>query len=148
MTAARGVSEPVILVQDYHLYLVPRLIREAIPKARIAHFVHIPWARPHAWSLLPNPIMREILAGLLGADVVGFQTEDDAERFSATCETYGLDLGNNTPEDPPHPLVGVFPMTVQLPAAQDRPAMKTSKAVPVISPVKAVMIIVVFGLYI
>ncbi|HEY3117625.1 MAG TPA: trehalose-6-phosphate synthase [Chloroflexota bacterium] len=131
VAAARGASEPVILVQDYHLYLVPRLIREAIPNARIAHFVHIPWARPHAWSLLPNPIMREILAGLMGADVVGFQTEDDAERFTATCDAYGLDLENDTTEDPLHPLVRVFPMTVEQPSVQDSAAKPTiSKVAP------------------
>ena len=42
-----------LLVQDYHLYLVPSLVREARPEARIAHFVHIPWVGPDGWAVLP-----------------------------------------------------------------------------------------------
>ncbi|HEY3118165.1 MAG TPA: trehalose-6-phosphate synthase, partial [Chloroflexota bacterium] len=85
---ASNEEEPVILVQDYHFYLAPRMIREALPKARIAHFVHIPWPEPDAWAMLPRAIVEQILDGLLGADVLGFQTTGDVERFLATCRAY------------------------------------------------------------
>ena len=61
-----------LLVQDYHLYLVPALVREARPDARIAHFVHIPWVGPDGWSVLPEPIVRAVHEGLLAADSIGF----------------------------------------------------------------------------
>jgi trehalose 6-phosphate synthase len=88
VSVAASASQPVVLVQDYHLYLVPRLVREAIPGALIAHFVHIPWPDPHAWKLLPRHIVSAILRGLMEADLVGFQTEADVQRFLATCREF------------------------------------------------------------
>ena len=71
-----------LLVQDYHLYLVPALVREARPDARIAHFVHIPWVGPDGWSVLPEPIVRAVHEGLLAADSIGFHTSVGAPRSS------------------------------------------------------------------
>ena len=85
---ARGEDRPVVLVQDYHLYLAPALIRRALPDALIAHFVHIPWPDPQAWALLPPHIVEEILGGLAQAALIGFQTAGDADRFLATCREY------------------------------------------------------------
>ena len=75
-----------LLVQDYHLYLVPALVREARPDARIAHFVHIPWVGPDGWSVLPEPIVRAVHEGLLAADSIGFHTERWRAAFVETCE--------------------------------------------------------------
>ncbi len=80
--------DPIVLVQDYHFYLVPQLIRKVRPKARIAHFVHIPWPTPDKWEALPRSIVMQLLDGLLGADVVGFQSAMDAENFRAACKTF------------------------------------------------------------
>jgi trehalose 6-phosphate synthase len=72
--------------QDYHAYLVPRLVRAARPDARIAHFVHIPWVGPDAWSVLPPEIARAVHEGLLASDSIGFHTERWREAFVASCD--------------------------------------------------------------
>jgi trehalose 6-phosphate synthase len=73
------------LVQDYHLTLVPAMLRRARPKARIAHFSHIPFAGPDYFSILPAWTREEMLAGLLGADVLGFQAPAWAANFLLCC---------------------------------------------------------------
>jgi trehalose 6-phosphate synthase len=77
-----------VMLHDYHLYLVPRMIRDARPHAVLQQFVHIPWPRPEAWRILPDEIVRELCAGLLANDSVVFQTEDSVEAFMATCGVY------------------------------------------------------------
>jgi trehalose 6-phosphate synthase len=68
-------------VQDYHLSLVPRFLREMQPTARIAHFTHTPFGGQSALSVLPSPMREDLLYGMLGADVLGFQAERWAENF-------------------------------------------------------------------
>jgi trehalose 6-phosphate synthase len=77
-----------IMLHDYHLYLAPRLIRAARPRAAIQHFIHIPWPGPGEWRRLPDMIVRRICAGLLANDSVVFQTEASVANFLATCRTY------------------------------------------------------------
>lgn len=88
--SARTAS-PVVLVQDYQLYLVPRAVRARVPDAAILHFCHIPWPEPRAWEIAPAEIRREILSGLLGADILGFQDSGSADRFLRTCRIYAED---------------------------------------------------------
>jgi trehalose 6-phosphate synthase len=75
-----------LFVQDYHLYRAPALVREARPTARIAHFVHIPWVGPDAWSVLPRSLVVAIHEGLLACDSVGFHTERWRAAFVECCE--------------------------------------------------------------
>jgi trehalose 6-phosphate synthase len=72
---------PAYLVQDYHLSLVPAMLRERRPGARISHFSHIPFAGPSYAKILPTEMREELMAGLLGADILGFQAEAWAENF-------------------------------------------------------------------
>lgn len=88
LRAIAHVERPVIWVHDYQLYLVPALIRRARPDATIAHFTHIPWPAPAAWDAAPDPIPRAIVEGLLGADVVTLQTNEDARAFLATVDRF------------------------------------------------------------
>lgn len=81
-------AEPVIMLQDYQLYLVGRMVREKRPQAIIQHFIHIPWPDPDYWRLLPMEMRRSICEGLLACDIVGFQTPDHARSFMYTCEAY------------------------------------------------------------
>ena len=81
-------AEPVIMLQDYHLYLCPGYIRARRPQAILQHFVHIPWPDPDYWRLLPQSWRRSICEGMLGNDIVGFQTPDHARSFMYTCEAY------------------------------------------------------------
>ena len=78
--------DATLFVHDYHLYLVPALVRAARPAARIAHFTHIPWVGPAAWSVLPHSIACAIHTGLLACDSVGFHTERWRAAFVASCE--------------------------------------------------------------
>ena len=80
--------EPIIMHQDYHLYLCPGFIRERAPNAILQHFVHIPWPDPDYWRLLPLVMRRAICEGMLGNDIVGFQTPEHARSFMYTCEAY------------------------------------------------------------
>ena len=80
--------EPVIMLQDYQLYLAGGMIREKRPNAIIQHFIHIPWPDPDYWRLLPKEMRQAICEGLLGCDIVGFQIPDHARSFMYTCEAY------------------------------------------------------------
>jgi trehalose 6-phosphate synthase len=84
--AAEGAT---VLVQDYHLVLVPRLLRDKRPDLRIAHFSHTPWATPDYYRLLPDDVASEVLQGVLGADHIGFLSRRWADSFlacvSAVC---------------------------------------------------------------
>src|SRR5712692_90528 len=80
-------KRPAYLVQDYHLSLVPRMLRERVPRARISHFSHIPFAGPTYIGILPTWMREQLLAGLLGADVVGFQADHWADNFLLACRT-------------------------------------------------------------
>jgi trehalose 6-phosphate synthase len=80
--AAQGAK---VLVQDYHLTLTPRLLRELRPDLRIAHFSHTPWAPPDYFRLLPSDVARDTLLGMLGADHTGFHSARWASAFAACC---------------------------------------------------------------
>ncbi len=84
---ARGATgRPLILVHDYQLYLVPRMVRQDISNAAILHFTHVPWPTPQYWKVLPKHMRDAILEGLLGCDIVGFQSSLDVRNFLLTCE--------------------------------------------------------------
>lgn len=90
-TASGRAADPGIvraLVQDYHLTLVPRMLREARPGLRIAHFSHTPWAPPDYYRMLPAGVAREVLDGILGADHAGFLAERWAEAFLDCCAEF------------------------------------------------------------
>ncbi|HEU5033956.1 MAG TPA: trehalose-6-phosphate synthase [Mycobacteriales bacterium] len=86
-----------VLVQDYHLMLVPALLRQRRPDLRIGHFTHTPWAVPSYFSLLPDDVTVALLTGLLGADAVGFHSPRWAAAFSDCCvELLGAQAGAGT----------------------------------------------------
>ena len=90
---ARG-SDPIVLIQDYHLALVPALIRAKLPQATIISFWHIPWPHPDQMSMCPW--LSEILDGLLGSDVVGLQTPQHVRNFVELVKSHGKNI-NITP---------------------------------------------------
>ncbi len=84
-------STPLVMLQDYHLYLVANYIRQKLPprsRPTVLHFIHIPWPGPEYWGLLPPAMRLAILEGLCAVDLLGFQTHDDALNFIRTCESY------------------------------------------------------------
>jgi trehalose 6-phosphate synthase len=84
----RPGSAGVALIQDYHLYLVGRYVRDRAPGAILQHFVHVPWPEPDAWLDMPWHITQAICDGLLANDVVRFQTQKSAHDFLLTCLDY------------------------------------------------------------
>lgn len=80
----QGMESPAVLVQDYHCTLLPRLIKEKRPDARVAIFWHIPWPNPQAFGICPW--QRELLEGLLGADLIGFHIQAHCNHFLETVD--------------------------------------------------------------
>jgi trehalose-6-phosphate synthase len=79
-----SVRKPVVLVQDYHFALLPRLIKEQRPDARVAIFWHIPWPNPEAFGICPW--QRQLVDGLLGADLIGFHIQSHCNNFLETVD--------------------------------------------------------------
>ena len=78
------VPNPVVLVQDYHFALLPRLLKEKRPDARVAIFWHIPWPNPEGFGICPW--QKQLVEGLLGADLVGFHTQSHCNNFLQTVD--------------------------------------------------------------
>jgi trehalose 6-phosphate synthase len=79
VTADRAERDAIVWIQDYHLQLVPAMLRELRPDLRIGFFMHIPF--PPAELFMQLPRRGELLRGILGADLVGFQTSAGADNF-------------------------------------------------------------------
>ena len=112
-------EDPIILVQDYHFALLPRMVRERLPRATIITFWHIPWPNPEAFGILPW--REEVLEGLLGSSILGFHTQfhcnnffDTADRFleaRVDRETFTISYGGNPTE------VRRYPISIEWPPA-------------------------------
>jgi trehalose 6-phosphate synthase len=77
-------ADPIVLVQDYHFALLPRMIRDALPAATIITFWHIPWPNPEAFGICPW--REELLDGLLGSSILGFHTQFHCNNFVDTVD--------------------------------------------------------------
>ncbi len=81
----------MVMLQDYHLYLAPSMIRYMFrPRKRytLVHFVHIPWPGAEDWGFLPPRMRTAILQGLCAVDLLGFQTREDGLNFIRSCESH------------------------------------------------------------
>ncbi|MET7601760.1 trehalose-6-phosphate synthase [Streptomyces avermitilis] len=83
--AEEAADGAAVLVQDYHLTLVPRMLRELRPDLRIGHFSHTPWAPSEYFRMLPDDIAAQVLSGILGADRAAFLTQRWADAFTDCC---------------------------------------------------------------
>jgi trehalose 6-phosphate synthase len=81
-----GGADPIILVQDYHFALAPRMLRERLPNATIVVFWHVPW--PHAERIGICPWRAELLHGLLGASIIGFHTQLHCNNFIDSVDAF------------------------------------------------------------
>jgi trehalose-6-phosphate synthase/uncharacterized membrane protein affecting hemolysin expression len=79
-----GTQEPAVLIHDYHFALLPRMVKEKRPDARVAIFWHIPWPNAEAFGICPW--QRELLDGLLGADLAGFHIQNHCNNFLETVD--------------------------------------------------------------
>ena len=80
----KDIPKPVVLVQDYHFALLPQMIKEKRPDARVAIFWHIPWPNPEAFGICPW--QRKLVDGLLGADLIGFHIQSHCNNFLQTVD--------------------------------------------------------------
>jgi len=124
-------DDPIVLVQDYHFALLPRMIRERLPRATIITFWHIPWPNPEAFGILPW--REEILDGMLGSSILGFHTQFHCNNFFDTVdrylearvdrETFSISYGGNLTEVRRYPISIEWPpaaLQVQLPVEECR----------------------------
>jgi len=112
-------EDPIVLVQDYHFALLPRLIRDRLPRATIIAFWHIPWPNPEAFGVCPW--RNQILDGLLGSSILGFHTQIHCNNFFDTVdrylearvdrETYTISYGGEPTE------VHRYPISIEWPPA-------------------------------
>jgi alpha,alpha-trehalose-phosphate synthase [UDP-forming] len=130
LTEIADEESPLVLIQDYHLALLPLLVKEKRPDAKVALFWHIPWPNPEAYGICPW--RQEILMGMLGADIVGFHIQfhcnnflDTVDRFLESkidWEQFSVSRGGHTT------LVKPFPISVGFEGASDREVAVREKA--------------------
>jgi trehalose 6-phosphate synthase len=86
VVAEARTPNPVVLVQDYHFALLPRMVRERLPEATIITFWHIPWPNPEVFGICPWK--EEILSGLLGSSILGFHTQFHCLNFLESADRF------------------------------------------------------------
>ena len=109
-------EQPYILIQDFHFALLPELIKKEKPKAKVAIFWHIPWPNPESFGICPW--QREIIQGMLGADLIGFHTQYHCNHFLETVnkelesrvlwENFTVKMGGRTTLVKPFPISIAF----------------------------------------
>jgi trehalose-6-phosphate synthase len=117
-------KSPLLLVQDYHFALLPRMVKEARPDVRVAVFWHIPWPNAEAFGICPW--QRELVEGLLGSDLIGFhiqthcnnflQTVDRAVEALSDWDRFEISRRGHVTKVRPYPISVAFPM--ETPGAQ------------------------------
>ena len=134
-------EDPIILVQDYHFALLPRMVRERLPRATIITFWHIPWPNPEAFGILPW--REEVLDGLLGSSILGFHTQFHCNNFFDTVdrfvearvdrETFSISYGGDTTEVRRYPISIEWPpaaLQVQPPVSECRRRVRENLNIP------------------
>lgn len=112
----KNEEDPFILVQDYHFALLPQLIKKERPDAKVAIFWHIPWPNPESFGICPW--QKELLYGMLGADLIGFHTQYHCNNFLETVnnalesrviwESFSVKLANHFTMVKPFPISIAF----------------------------------------
>lgn len=125
----KSKPSPTVLIQDYHLFLVPWFIRQLLPLSHVSHvqlqhFTHIPWPEAKYWTLVPKQISTMVLRSLCSCDIVGLQTKRDVDNFLATCEELlpesKVDYTTHTVYTNGNPtLVKAYPISIDVPGIRN-----------------------------
>ncbi|HSZ19478.1 MAG TPA: trehalose-6-phosphate synthase [Candidatus Acidoferrum sp.] len=117
-----GTQSPILLAQDYHFALLPRMVKEARPDARVAIFWHIPWPNAEMFGICPW--QRELVDGLLGADLIGFHIQTHCNNFLETVDhavealtewdRFAVNRNGHVTRVRPYPISVAFPETSPL----------------------------------
>jgi trehalose-6-phosphate synthase len=137
--AEANTDDPVVLVQDYHFALLPRMVREKLPKATIIMFWHIPWPNPESFGICPW--REEILEGLLGNTLLGFHTPFHCKNFLETVDRYletrieheasTISYGGELTQVEPYPISIAWPDNEdQAPVAECRVSVRRELGLP------------------
>lgn len=131
-------DDPVVLVQDYHFALLPRMVREKLPRATIIMFWHIPWPNPESFGICPW--REEILEGLLGNTLLGFHTPFHCKNFLETVDRYletrieyeasTISYGGELTEVEPYPISIAWPEEYPLTVEQCRAQVRQELNLP------------------
>lgn len=127
-------DEPVILIQDYHFALLPKLIRQRLPRAVIITFWHIPWPNPEVFGICPW--REELLEGILGSSIVGFHTQFHCNNFFDTVDRFlesRIDREQSAISHEGH-LTGIkpYPISIEWPpkrSGKQKPILETREEV-------------------
>ena len=139
--AEAATDAPIVLVQDYHFALLPRMIRQRLPKATIITFWHIPW--PNAETFSVCPWREEIIDGLLGSTILGFHTQFHCNNFLEATDRFmesridrehaSVTLGGHETLIRPYPISIEWPPSAladQAPVLECRNAVRQRFALP------------------
>lgn len=102
VAAAGDDEEPEVHLQDYHLCTAARTVRQALPRARILHYIHTPWVGPSELRRLPDPIVEGVMGGLLAADVVALSSPTWTQSFCRGAAALGAHVDGNVVEREGH----------------------------------------------
>jgi trehalose 6-phosphate synthase len=115
----KGAQSPILLAQDYHFALLPKMVKEARPDAAVAIFWHIPWPNAEVFGICPW--QRELLEGLLGADLIGFHIQTHCNNFLETVDhalealtewdRFAVNRQGHVTRVRPYPISVAFPTT-------------------------------------
>jgi trehalose 6-phosphate synthase len=115
----KGAQSPILLAQDYHFALLPKMVKEARPDAAVAIFWHIPWPNAEVFGICPW--QRELLEGLLGADLIGFHIQTHCNNFLETVDhalealtewdRFAVNRQGHVTRVRPYPISVAFPQT-------------------------------------
>ena len=125
-----STESPILLAQDYHLALLPRMVKEARPDARVAIFWHIPWPNAEVFGICPW--QRELVDGLLGADLIGFHIQSHCNNFLETVDRavealtawdrFAVNRQGHVTRVRPYPISVAFPENEHPPAQEVKTA--------------------------
>jgi len=129
-----GTESPILLAQDYHFALLPRMVKEARPDARVAIFWHIPWPNAEMFGICPWK--KELVDGLLGADLIGFHIQTHCNNFLETVDqavealtewdTFAVNRHGHVTRVRPYPISVAFPESA--PAEEETRSAGTERA--------------------
>ena len=141
VVAEARTRDPIILVQDYHFALLPRMIREELPEATIIAFWHIPWPNPESFAICPW--REEIISGLLGSSILGFHTQFHCNNFVDTVdrflearvdrESFTVSLGGKLTAVRRYPISIAWPPSEEMvgkPVAECRASVRQENGLP------------------
>jgi trehalose 6-phosphate synthase len=125
-------EDPIVLVQDYHFALAPRMIRDRLPMATIVTFWHIPWPNAETFSICPWK--ERIIDGMLGSTILGFHTQFHCNNFFETVDRFvesRIDREHATVTLGGHEtMIRAYPISIEWPPAalENQPPVETCRA--------------------